>query len=195
VRDKAARAPGKLDGGSELALVVSGKPDAAALKALKLRQQAEYRCVCWLQLRRCETHKCALQQQKRQSVERAEAERVCFVCCLLAGPAWMRRTPPKGRAVVGSMLTSRRLQSRRRNSSSSIGRCCAQPSAILDCVFSAGLQKPAPVPLRGLLLQQPAQQLLLLLPPTDGQCCCDVCFKSTPEVQTPGTHAVLCCDR
>lgn len=45
VRDKAARAPGKLDGAVELALVVSGKPDAAAVQALKLRQQAEYRCV------------------------------------------------------------------------------------------------------------------------------------------------------
>lgn len=45
VQDRARREPGKLDLLLEQALIVSSKPEPAAVKEQKRRQQAEYRCV------------------------------------------------------------------------------------------------------------------------------------------------------
>lgn len=50
MHDKATRGPGRREAVVEQALVVSGKPDAAVVRAQKLRQQAEYRYVVYVSL-------------------------------------------------------------------------------------------------------------------------------------------------
>ena len=111
MQDKASRAPGRLDGG-EQALVVSGKPDPAAVRQQKLRQQAEYRCAELAESARARCTRSLYMRQPtlqcRCAVRGHDASGFCCCSVLLpgAGHSWTHswHLPRAG----GSSATSRR---------------------------------------------------------------------------------------